>query len=295
MDNLQDKIEIPEIVYQGDDKKLKERIFKFKAGSFRITVFTIVGVIMGYFSRTYVTDTFLPTKLIMAIPYKISEAIYTSILGTDAATTQYWSWPPFPNDFFPRSLPATYVAEVVTVILIAGAVYGSLAYFTGDKRVFTLERYLKFAACWCAVILVSIGAAYGINAKAVSDNEKMLGIERLHLVCVQYENGVTGSASFGGEQEKRLLELLYEGLEPAKIHRDYESEIPVNLVLSGGRQTECRINYRDCYLITEFGTTYRISPEFAEVLRTYCEGGSLFEDMQTLPFETVTEEGSEMK
>ena len=159
MDNIQEKVEIPRIEYQGDDKKLKERVFKFKTGSLRIAVFTVVGFVVGFFSRTYTSDSFFPTKLILAIPYKINEAIYCSILGTDAATTRYWRWPPGQTIFFPRSQLATLFAEVVTTILISGAIYGSLAYFTGDKRVFTLGRYLKFAGCWCAVILLAIGGA----------------------------------------------------------------------------------------------------------------------------------------
>ena len=265
MDNNQERIEIPRVEYQGDDKKLKERIFKFKTGSLRIAVFTMVGFIVGFFSRTYTSDSFFPTKLILAIPYKINEAIYCSILGTDAASTRYWKWPPSQTVFFPRSWLATTFAEVVTTILISGAIYGSLAYFTGDKRVFTLGRYLKFAGCWCAVILLAIGGAYGINAKAVSDNEKLTGIEGIYLTR-QWSDEVVSSSRVGDEEAQQLLELLYGGIEEITVERNREEEIPINFSFSWGRETECRINCTECYLVTERGRIYHVPEEFAEVV-----------------------------
>ena len=271
-DNIEDKIEIPRVEYQGDDKKLKERIFKFKTGSFRIAVFTVVGFIVGFFSRTYTSDSFLPTKLILAIPYKINEAIYCSILGTDAATTRYWRWPPSQTIFFPRSSLATIFAEVVTTILISGAIYGSLAYFTGDKNVFTLSRYLKFACCWCAVILLSIGGAYGINAKAVSDNEKLIGIEGVYLTR-ELGDGASGSSRMGDEETEQLLELLYGSMEEIVVERKSEDEIPINFSFSWGRETECRINCTECYLVAEQGRIYSVSEEFAAIVyRFYVTG-----------------------
>lgn len=278
MDNLQEKIEIPKVEYQGDDKKLKERIFKFKTGSLRIAIFTIVGFVAGFFSRTYTQDSFLPTKLILAIPYKINEAIYCSILGTDAATTRYWEWPPGYTDFFPRSWLATFFAEVVTTILISGAIYGSLAYFTGDKRVFTLERYLKFAACWCAVILLSIGGAYGINAKAVSDNERLDGIERIYLTTVG--DGYSGSGVLGNDVTEQLLELFYDDLEEISVVRNPEEEIPINFDFSWGRETECRINCKECYLVTERGRIYRVPEVFASVVYQCYITGELPESIE---------------
>lgn len=272
MNNIQEKIEIPKIEYQGDDKKLKERIFKFKTGSFRIAVFTVVGFIVGFYSRTYTSDSFFPMKLILAIPYKINEAIYCSILGTDAATTRYWRWPPSQTIFFPRSLLATIFAEVVTTILISGAIYGSLAYFTGDKRVFTLGRYLKFAGCWSVVILLAIGGAYGVNAKAVRDNEKLIGIEGIYLTR-EMGNGVFGSGRVGDEETEQLLELLYGSMEEITVERDPEEEIPINFSFSWGRETECRINCVECYLVTERGRIYHVSEEFAAVVyRCYVTG-----------------------
>lgn len=119
------------------------------------------------------------TKVIFAIPYKISEAVYVSIIGTNASTDFLGVMGI--NAFFPQSVIATFLAKRITPVLIGGALYGSLAYFTGDKRVFTLQRFVKFAGVQMAVILIFIAAVYGINAKAVSDNNHLKGVEHFSL------------------------------------------------------------------------------------------------------------------
>ena len=283
MDNEQvmsEKIEIPEVVYQGDDKKLKERIHKFKTGSFRIAVFTVVGLFMGFFSSTYTQDSFLPTKIIFSIPYKLTEAIYLSVLGTDGNLR----WPMYPawTEFFPHSGPATILAENVTTLLIGGAIYGSLAYFTGDKRVFTLQRFLKFAGCGCGAMLLVISAAYGINAKALADNEQLRGEPIFYLTYGDLGNGMFIGGYVRDDESVRILrEQLYNGLEPAQVRRDFENEVMMSLDYNYektglfSRVGWYFVNYNDCYLATEQGKTYRISQEFAEVIRIYYETGEL--------------------
>ena len=301
MDNEQvtsEKIEIPEIVYQGDDKKLKERIHKFKTGSFRIFVFTIMGLFMGFYSHTYIGETFLPMKIILAVPYKLSEAIYTFFLGTDSAYLDSVFMLYAGPAMFPHSALATILAESVTTVLIGGAIYGSLAYFTGDKRVFTLQRYLKFAGCWCGVILLTIGAVYGVNAKAVADNERLSGQPDFYLHHGKLSYNIAGGSGVVGRQSSYALrELLYEELEPMQVVRNTEKEVEMQLEYGfenmGGlfaRVGYYRVNYEDCYLVTERGKTYRVSEEFARVIGVYYETGKLPEDMKTEFSESAGEE-----
>lgn len=267
--NEETKIEIPEVVYPGDDEKLKERVSKFKAGTFRIAVFTLVGFIMGLFSHTYVRDHFFPTKLIMAIPYKITETIYVFILGTDAEQMYLQNAGiGFLTEFFPHSYIATFLAETVTTVLIGGAIYGALAYFTGDKRVFTLQRFLKFAGIWCAVILLAVGAAYGVNAKAVHDNEAFKGKPYFFL----YDSHGSGSGAYGAETERLMREYFYSELEPVELERNYDGELDLEISFGYTRLSMCRVNYEDQYVVTEQGKIYHISKEFADVIRGYDEG-----------------------
>lgn len=276
----QRKIEIPEIVYLGDDKKLKERVFKFKTGSFRIAVFTVVGFVMGVFSHNYVGIAFFPMKLIMAIPYKVSEAIYVSVIGTDAARLMVDSkekWAFMFTEFFPHSWIATFLAENVTTVLIGGAVYGSLAYFTGDSRVFTLRRFLKFAAVWCGVILIAVGSAYLVNAKAIWDNENLKGDPVFFM-----RNSAGSGRSISGEQIK---EYFYSELECIEIERDWDEELELEIAFNSVRYCACRINYDKQYLVTEQGKIYHISEEFAQVIREFEEKGVI--DLESIGGESI--------
>lgn len=265
------KIDIPEVVYQGDDKRLKERVSRFKEGTFRIVVFTIVGFVLGAYSQIYTSIGFFPVKLILAVPYKISEAVYVSVIGTDAAQLQIvpfgsigWHW--FLTEFFPHSIVATFLAETVTTVLMGGAIYGALAYFTGDKRVFTMQRFVKFAAVWCAVILASIGAAYLVNAKAIRDNENLRGEPRFLVLDSQGK----GQGAWG----QLVTEYFRSELEERYIERDYEGELPLEIRFNDMRVCVCRVNYEKQYVATEQGRTYHISAEFAQIIRQYEEEGT---------------------
>lgn len=265
----QKKIEIPEVVYQGDDKKLKERVSRFKTGSFRIAVFTVVGFLMGAYSPNYTSVSFFPVKLILAIPYKISEAIYVSVIGTDARQmltlwASDWHW--YLTEYFPHSVAATFLAEVVTTVLVSGAIYGALAYFTGDKRVFTLQRFLKFGAVWCGIILISVGAAYLVNARAVRDNENLRGKPQFMV------NNSTGKGyGITGNAAQLATEYFYSELEEQYIARDYGEELSLEILFNNTRFCACRVNYEKQYVVTEQGKTYHISAEFAQIIRQYEE------------------------
>lgn len=266
----QNRIDIPEVTYQGDDKKLKERVSRFKEGSLRIIIFTIVGFIMGAYSHNYTTVGFFPVKLVLAIPYKISEAIYVSVIGTDAAGpgNAWLSNYLFFTEFFPHSPVATFLAEVVTTVLTGGAIYGSLAYFTGDKRVFTMQRFLKFGAAWGVILLVSIGAAYLVNAKAVYDNENLRGDPQFMLHDSKGRGyGITEDAA------QLATEYFRSELEERNIIRDPEEELILEILFNNLRLCVCRVNYKEQYLVTEQGKTYHISADFAQVIRQYEEEG----------------------
>jgi len=271
-EEMEERIEIPQVVYSGDDKKLQERVSKFKAGTFRIIVFTLVGFFMGACSHTYVRDSFLPTKLIMAVPYKICEIIYVFLIGTDAGELYRRGISVgFITEFFPHSQVAILLAEYVTTVLIGGAVYGALAYFTGDRRVFTLRRFLKFAGVWCAVILTMVGITYGVNAKAIWDNEHFRGEPRFFLI--------SSSGRGSGMDRDGLKEAFYSDLEPFETERDYGKELELTIYYGELelRAGYYRVNYEAGYIVTEQGKMYHISDEFAQAVREFEEGSTGWE------------------
>lgn len=268
MNENQTEIKIPKVNFPGDDKKLLERIIKFREGTIRIIIFTLVGFVMGFFGYTYTKDSFIVTKIIFAIPYKVSEAIYTTIIGTGVSN---------PNDlhvteFFPQSRVATLLAEHFTPIFLGGAFYGTLAYFTGDKRVFTMRRFVKFVSVWIAVILIFIGCVYGINAKAVYDNNHFKGIKHFYLTSTYKTEGI-----FDKKRADQLLKVFEEGLQlDATLERDSENEVQIGIAFANDSRTMIAyVNYEKNYIIAQDGTSYHISKKFANYVEKFYKKGSL--------------------
>lgn len=285
----QEKIEIPQVTYQGKDKKLKERVTKFKAGTFRIAVFTVVGLIMGGFSHVqyYKDDPFRLARMIFMIPHKLTEALYflfgVEMGGSNALVGEKiiipWGWE---MGAFSRSYVAAVLAETVCPVLAGGAIYGLLAYFTGDKRVFTPRRFFKFAGCWCTVLLLLVGASLGINAKAEAANERLSGDAYDIDLYRRTMNGWFDVNIFNREPELGILkESLWNGLEAldaSEVVRERESEQPMVILFDESfspRGGIYWVNYKERYLVTEKGRFYRISEEFARIVQEYVENDVL--------------------
>lgn len=272
------EINIPKVDYDINDKKMLVHITKFKAGTLRIIAFTIVGMIIGWFGYTYTTDSFIITKIIFAIPYKISEAIYTKIIGTGYALPANLLFG-YETEFFRQSALATFLAEHITPVVIGGAIFGCLAYFTGDKRVFTMQRFVKFVSVWIGIIIFYIGCVYGVNAKAEYDNNHLHNIDYFYLISTN-----RGESILDKERADRLLNAFDNGLSlDNTINRNDVNEIPIRLYFSKGtRSMIAKVNCDENYLVTQNGTIYRVSKEFAGYVKEYYETGSLMGVQNTI-------------
>lgn len=259
--------------FRGEDSKLREQVVHYEKGTRRIVIFTLVGFLMGWFSILYYSDSFLVTKIILAIPYKLGEMLHNVLHQphSDFYLNEF-------NEFFPGDFVCTFLAERIVPVLFGGAVYGSLAYFTGDKRIFTLKRYLKFAAVWAAVILGFTGAVFGLNSWREKKADALENVDYFFLSSPH-----TGSGFFKGEGETRddtfekLENAFYEGDMPAMCklkEREVQKEVPLELGM-GTFLTEVMVNYEDDYLVTKKGTTYRISEQFAAYVKEYYENDSI--------------------
>lgn len=261
--------------FLGEDKKLKEQVVHYEKGTRRIVIFTLVGLLMGWFSIQYYTDSFLVTKVILAIPYKLGEMLHNVLHSphSDFLAGEF-------NEFFPGDSLCTFLAERIVPVLFGGAIYGSLAYFTGDKRIFTLKRYLAFAAVWAAVILGFTGAVFGLSAYR---EKKADGLENVNYFFLSSPHTGSGFGEGMGEETRdntyeKLINAFYADDMPALCRleeRKVEKEVPVELGMGASYLTEVMVNYEENYLVTQRGTTYRISEQFAAYVKEYYESDSL--------------------
>lgn len=256
--------------WRGEEDKLKEQAVHYEKGTRRIVIFTLVGFLMGWFSIRYYEDSFFVTKLITAIPYKMGEMLHNVLHGAhgDFYLSRF-------NEFFPGDALSTFLAERIVPVLFGGAIYGSLAYFTGDKRIFTLKRYLKFAAVWAAIILGFTGMTFGVNDWQEKKADSLENVDYFYLSSPNTGSGFGDGLGNESRNEAfyRLKEAFYEEGMPKLcdgLNREYEKEVPAALGM-GFYQMEVRVNYEECYLITKRGTAYRISERFAGYVKEYYE------------------------
>lgn len=277
----EEAIRLPEAGCSGSN--LKEQIEHYDKGTRRIAVFTIVGLILGWFSVKYYVTDFLPLKIIIGIPYKISEMIHVTLHDHDfiysaAQWADYSSLTSraFLNEFFPQSYLASAAAEFGIAALVGGAIYGSIGFFTGDKRIFTLTKYLKFAAVWAVVILLAVGGTFLANHLAVEKNQKF---EDVSGFLLHYEHGGDGyygdDAGERGAYFKQLSEAFFADgpLSEAELQRNPKGEETIEFLFGPwhSRYMAALINLEDRYLVSDNRTVYRISEEFCRMVKEYQE------------------------
>ncbi len=260
--DAEQRMKIPKTGYQGNPDALKQQVRKFDKGISRIVIFTIIGLILGWFSYNYRTIGFWPLKAVIAVPYKLTFWIHTLLHHHSDIEIQYWGMSFLKTDFFSESVFATLIAERIVAVLFGGAIYGALAYCTGDKRIFTLQRLVKFLACWAVLIALSIGLSFGINVYQINQMETLKNVEEIWIP--PEKEGF--STVWTPAKDSDIYNIFYSDLvQDDSIMRNHNEEIPVIFTWRHQKETMLvLINCEKQYLITSQGTLWRISHEFAQ-------------------------------
>lgn len=273
-EQMEEPVEIPRVGYSGKDEVLKEQVVHYEKGTRRILIFTVVGLLLGWFSYCYYGADFFPLKVILAVPYKLSECLHQAlheegmyriaglgIFGRDA--------------FFPQAPYVSVFAEYGMPALFGGAIYGSLAYFTGDKRIFTLAGYVRFGCAWAAVISVCTVALFSMNSLQVRRNNCLTDLSGLFVIG---DSGGRGFyADYWEAEGDRLKEAFYEGIGPEEVGagiREPEQEQELDLIFGshGEGAMLAWIHPEKGYLVTDQGKVYQMTDAFMKLYRECLEG-----------------------
>ena len=267
------QVEIPRVVYEGKDEELKEQVVHYEKGTRRIVLFTVLGLLLGWFSYCYYGADFFPLKVILAVPYKLSECLHQALHGEELYGLTGLGM--FGRDaFFPQAPYLSVLAEYGISALFGGAVYGSLAYFTGDKRIFTLSGYARFGCVWAAVIGVCTSALFGMNALQVSRNNHLTDLRGMFVIG---DSGGRGFyADYWETENNRLQETFYEGNGPEEVGaevREPEQERELDLIFGahGEGAMLAWIHPEKGYLVTDQGKVYQMTDAFMDLYRECLE------------------------
>ena len=269
----EEAINLPEA--ECGDCNLKEQVENYDRGTRRITVFTIAGLILGWFSYMYYRTDPVLLKIIIGIPYKISEMIHVTFHNHGYVYSMLSNHAPF-DEFFPQSYFASFFAEYGISALVGGAVYGSIGFFTGDKRIFTLAKYLKFAAVWAVVVSLAVGGTFLANHIAVEKNQKFEDINGFYL---DYEFGGEGfykdDIEVRGAFFKDLEKAFYADgkIREIKRQRDPENEKLIEFYYGAWntRYMAAFINLKEEYLVSDTGKIFPMSDEFCRMVAAFQE------------------------
>ena len=127
------QVEIPRVVYEGKDEELKEQVVHYEKGTRRIVLFTVLGLLLGWFSYCYYVADFFPLKVILAVPYKLSECLHQALHGEELYGLTGLGM--FGRDaFFPQAPYLSVLAEYGISALFGGAVLPILPVTNGSLR-----------------------------------------------------------------------------------------------------------------------------------------------------------------
>ena len=267
------EVHIDDELFLVDKNKFKKYIYKYRKGMARIIVFTLIGMFMGWMSFRYVSDSFFVTKLITAIPYKISEIIYGFLYKPPYLYLEDY------NAFFPQVLVVSFMAERLTPVLIGGALYGSLGYFTGSRKIFTLKKYIRFICIWCSIILAWIGSMFVLNEYFLIRNNQLKDISGFFLNAKMHGSG------YYEDHRNEIYQLLRNALgnieelktlSAEEIKRS-EHETRVEIFMGVSRRNKTIVNWEEKFMILEDGRAVAISDEFAALVRDYYYEQGIFE------------------
>ncbi|MCC5909057.1 MAG: zf-HC2 domain-containing protein [Clostridiaceae bacterium] len=161
------------------DEILVEKIKAHRKGIRRIYAYGFLGFLLGLFSLKYTSDSFIVTKAIMALPYKLAEFM----LGIFFSRYKLNQWDPMYSHFqrgmgyFPYNPILGLIVELVTPALVAMFLAMAVGYLTSDKRVFQRKRILRFILSATMIFALWFGAIYGVYNNTLTKIENLEGIK----------------------------------------------------------------------------------------------------------------------
>lgn len=250
--------------------KIKARI----KGMRRITLYGLLGFILGLFSRFYTMDDFLLTKAVMALPYKLAEfalSIFFSgnVLPPGERMSYYYQGE---MGFFPYHPLLDFLATAVTPAIIASFIGVMIGYFLSDKRVFRRKNIIKFLVTWAIIFLAWTGILYGTYNHALDKIENLAGIKAMTVRTAE-KNGTSwlikiDQEAFRDEKYTRLVNIISEAEEVApKSYPQEKDGYEMVVSFSGGGTIPIYLDRDSGEMIVRNGDTYQIPPEKLEYIK----------------------------
>ncbi len=271
-------LELPKQRIDIADEVLVSKIQARRKGKRRILCYGIAGFVLGLFSRFYTSDSFIVTKAIMALPYKLGEFA----LGIFFSKNRLPAWneqrilDPSGLGFFPFHPVLDFLAETITPAIIASFIAIMLGYLASDSRVFQRKKLIRFLILGLLVFIVWSGVLQGVYTYALTQIEKLEDIREVTVYILE-KNSISWLIQIDetASTNQKYAVLLEE------LSRSEKTDIPfshanadMKLLFRFGRggQIEGNVILGEGVLWLQNGDTYRLSAEVITGLQELMEG-----------------------
>jgi len=284
LDNmLGEQQEIKSDLPQVDDEVLISKIKGRIAGIRRITVYGIMGFLLGLFSRFYTLDKFLPTKAVMALPYKLAEFG----LGIFFSQNKLRPWQPmgayhgnarYGNmGFFPYNPMLDLAVSLITPAIVACFIALMLGYLLSDKRVFRRKKIINFLAAGLITFLMWSAILYGAYSCTLSKIDSLQGIKEITVYSVERGSGrwllKIDKDALSQQKFKQLFSYIAEAKKMGESsYPEDKKGFELVLDFAGGGRTAAFIDLERSDMVLMNGNQYAVSNKAVDILMSMTGG-----------------------
>lgn len=277
---LDNKLSLAIKPLEVEDEVLVSRIKARIKGKRRITLYGLLGFVLGLFSRFYTRDDFLLTKAMMALPYKLAEfALGIFFSGNRLPFGERMDY--FYQGemgFFPYHPILEFLAVTVTPAIVASFIAVVIGYFLSDKRVFRRKNIIKFLVTWSIIFLVWTGILYGTYNHALDKIENLEGIKAMTIYTAEKNSTAwlvrIDKDALRDEKYSKLVTIISEAKEvERKIYPQEKAGYEILADFAGGGTIPIYLDMDSGEMIVRNGRAYQISSEKLEYIKEVLGGG----------------------
>lgn len=250
------------------DEVLVEKIIKRKKGRRRMVGLGLLGFILGFFSRFYTLDSFIVTKAIMALPYKLAQfclgIFFSNNILTHGEMVDFSR--PGGMGYFPFHPLLDFIASSITPALIASFGMIVLGYLFSEKRFFRKKEIINFLLASFLIMVIWVGSLFLIYNHT---EKKIASFQDINNVII-YEMTENSSSWLIHIDKEGLQDEKYRDLVVALEKAEQEGRALLSrgeglgflIGFSGGGEIFGFLDLETGELTTLNKYKYKISPEY---------------------------------
>ena len=273
LDTTTQSIELPKETAIDENTNLLKKVLEKKKEAKRILIFSIIGMVMGFFSYRYTEQNIFILKLLLSVPYKIMEMVMLYIRPEviNIFSYDYMGYMGYMHSsIFLKFWILNAVAERVLPCIIGGCIYGGIGYITGDKNILTLKKFIVFISKWVVAAILCVGLLFGTYHYVSDASYQFEDISGFMISTSSNGTVYDGSTGVYHDRYGREFENLVNGLNKSKktdvnlAGGDYSNMMPVTILGKWHFEVKAMLDVQNNLLYLDNGDVYEVPQNFVD-------------------------------